>query len=86
MIVEVVKQVGTWHVSSEMVKMSVSTRKAGQDSAIRWRERQSGLVCMQGFCPEALFGMERGNKGGQGASKVGSYGKTRAPAEVGWKG
>ena len=84
MMVEVLKQAGTWHDFSEELKMSVNTGDSCSAQCFRMDgETASGPVALRGFCllkslKTSLSIMDRvvtvvGEKGG--CSEVGSCGE-----------
>lgn len=73
---EVLKQPDTWHVSSEVLKMSVNTGDQHRSSG--WMERQN-----QGSVSVSRMETVVPVVGEEGASEVGSCGKDQAPAVVG---
>src|SRR4029434_6256769 len=92
MMVEVLKQAGTWHDFSEELKMSVNTGDGCSAQCFRIvGETESGPAALRGFCLlnsllTSLSRMERvvtveGEEGG--GSEVGSCEKALALAEVG---
>jgi len=52
-MMEVLKQAGTWHVSSEVLKMPVNTRDGRLAQSFRVEgETESGPAALWRFCPQ----------------------------------
>lgn len=92
MMVEVLKQAGTWHISKEVLKISVNTGDSWSAQCFKVDgETESGPAAFRGFCllkilftslswivrDIPLMGLE-----GEGAVKVWSCEEASAPAVV----